>query len=79
MARKPTTQAATKKPSTRAKRVEAREYGQRVEIATSIAIARGRSRRSKRFGIGPTRIFRRGVNQSDPVADWFQAEERAPG
>jgi hypothetical protein len=60
MSKKVTKKTEPKKTTSRAKRVETRE------LAASPSPEQIRDRAYQ--------IFRSGVNPSDPVADWFQAE-----
>jgi Protein of unknown function (DUF2934) len=70
MAKKPENKTEIKKP--RAKRVKAAKAAApeaETPVATTAAGPSSEEIRDRAY-----QIFRTGVNQSDPVADWFQAE-----
>jgi len=77
MPKKATTKTEPKKASPRAKRTnptEAAAPGIKNEIVITAPVPSLDQIRDRAY-----QIFRAGVNHSDPVADWFQAERELNG
>jgi hypothetical protein len=73
MAKKPAKNSDSTKPSTRAKRVKAADTvlpEAEPVVASASAEPSYDEIRDRAY-----QIFRKGINLSDPVADWFQAEK----
>jgi hypothetical protein len=77
MAKKATPKSETKKPATRAKRGKVPQLNASEpspEIKTQAKVPSPDQIRDRAY-----QIFRAGLNPSDPVADWFQAEQELSG
>lgn len=77
MAKKRTPKSESQKPATRAKRGKAEE-AKTSEPSPTIA-TQTTSPSLDQIRERAYRIFRAGVNPSDPAADWFQAERELSG